>query len=384
MLTASVGDPDFRRLAVWDGDEMIAAANLFVHGKIGSLNSAATLPGLRNRGAQSVTTMGTSAHGAAKPQDADVVRRLRAAGATVLGKTTLPELCIWSFTETITFGATRNPWDTMRTPGGSSDGSAAAVAAGLAPIALGSDAGGSIRIPATWCGLFGIKAQRYRPPTAPRDNDWNGLSVNGPLTRTVEDAALFLDATTTAPAPEGGFVAAAARPPGRLRIALSTKVPPPLLARVGEAQRSAVRDAGELLLGLGHHVIARDPDYPAAATIANWTPRYFCGIHDDVQAMPRSERLEARTHTIARLGALISDRGRALGRAGLNPPCPDDIRRRRCRHHARSGRRSFAHRGLPETRGDQHPVDGICTSSLSNIVQRDGAAGSRCAMGAGR
>jgi amidase len=334
-----------------------------------------------------VTTMGMSAHGAAKPQDADVVRRLRAAGATVLGKTTLPELCSWSFTETITFGATRNPWDTMRTLGGSSGGSAAAVAAGLAPIALGSDVGGSIRIPATWCGLFGIKPQRYRLPTAPRDNDWNGLSVNGPLARTVEDAALFLDATTTAPAPEGGFVAAAARPPGRLRIALSTKVPPPLLARVGEAQRSAVRDAGELLLGLGHHVIARDPDYPAAATTANWIPRYLRGIHDDVQAMPRSERLEARTHTMARLGALISDRRIAAAR-----PAEPALTRRVLTIFddvdvvitPAVARRSFAHRGLPETRSDQHPVEGICMSSLSNIVQRDGAAGSRCAMGAGR
>jgi amidase len=255
-----------------------------------------------------VTTVGTSAYGAAKPHDADVVRRLRAAGATILGKTTLPELCIWSFTETPSFGATRNPWDTTRTPGGSSGGSAAAVAAGLAPIALGSDAGGSIRIPATWCGLFGIKPQRGRVPMAPRDDAWYGLSVNGPLTRSVEDAALFLDATTTLPRPPGGFVSAAARPPGRLRIALSAKVPPPLLARVGEAQRAALDQAGALLRGLGHHVIAGDPDYPAAATAANWMPRYLRGIHDDAQALPRRERLESRTLMMARLGGLISDR----------------------------------------------------------------------------
>jgi amidase len=262
-----------------------------------------------------VTTVGSRAHGPAKSHDSEVVRRLRDAGATILGKTTLPELCIWGFTETIAFGATCNPWDTTRTPGGSSGGSAAVVAAGLAPIAVGSDAGGSIRIPAAWCGLFGIKPQRGRVPMAPRDDAWHGLTVNGPLTRTVEDAALFLDATTTMPAPEGGFVAAAARPPGHLRIALSTKVPPPLLARVGTAQRAAVHEAGVLLRGLGQYVVARDPDYPAAATIANWMPRYLRGIRDDALGMPRGERLESRTRTMVRLGALISDRRMVAVRA---------------------------------------------------------------------
>ena len=92
-------------------------------------------------------------------------------------------------------------------------------------MALGSDGMGSIRIPSTWCGLFGIKPQRDRVPMAPHDDAWNGLSVNGPIARTVEDAALFLDVTCDDDPPEGGFVAAAAREPGRLRIALSTKVP---------------------------------------------------------------------------------------------------------------------------------------------------------------
>ena len=262
-----------------------------------------------------VTAMGTRAHGPAKTYDADVVCRLRAAGAVILGKTTLPELCIWSFTETLTFGATSNPWDTTRTPGGSSGGSAAAVAAGMAPLAVGSDAGGSIRIPATWCGLFGIKPQRGRVPMAPHDDAWNGLSVYGPLTRSVEDAALFLDATTTMPSPDGGFVAAAARPPGRLRIALSTKVPPPLFARVGKTQRAAVHEAGALLRRLGHQVIARDPDYPALATVANWMPRYLHGIYGDAHAMPRRDRLEPRTRAMARLGARISDRRIAALRA---------------------------------------------------------------------
>jgi amidase len=213
-------------------------------------------------------------------------------------------MMVWSFTETLTFGATRNPWNTDYTPGGSSGGSGAAVAAGLAAMALGSDGMGSIRIPSTWCGLFGIKPQRDRVPLAPHDDAWNGLSVNGPMARTVEDAALFLDVT----APGNGFVAAAKRPPGKLRIALSTKVPPPLTARVGKAQRTAVDEAGALLRELGHDVMTRDPDYPASGVYGQALPRYFRGVYDDVKSLPHPERLEARTRAFARIGGLLSDR----------------------------------------------------------------------------
>ena len=109
-----------------------------------------------------VTTCGSGGHRPAVTSDAEAVRRLRAAGAVIIGKTNVPELMIFPFTESLTFGATRNPWNPKRTPGGSSGGSAAAVAAGLAPLALGSDGGGSIRIPSSWCGLFGLKPQRDR------------------------------------------------------------------------------------------------------------------------------------------------------------------------------------------------------------------------------
>jgi amidase len=250
------------------------------------------------------TTYGSAAYGPARTQDAEVVRRLRDAGAVIVGKTAVPEMMIWSFTETLMFGATRNPWNTDYTPGGSSGGSGAAVAAGLAAMALGSDGMGSIRIPSTWCGLFGIKPQRDRVPLAPHDDAWNGLSVNGPMARTVEDAALFLDVT----APGGEFLAAAARPPGRLRIALSTKVPPPLTARVGRAQRAAVDEAGALLRELGHDVVTRDPDYPASGVYGQALPRYFRGVYDDVKSLPHPERLEARTRAFARIGSLFSDR----------------------------------------------------------------------------
>ena len=254
-----------------------------------------------------VTAMGTSAYGAPKERDAEVVRRLRAAGAVILGKTHVPELAIWPFTESLTFGATRNPWDTDRTPGGSSGGTAAAVAAGLAPMGLGSDGAGSIRIPGTWCGLFGLKPQRDRVPMQPHEDAWNGMVVNGPLARTVADAALFLDVTTTLPAPDGGFIAAATRPPGRLKVAVSTKVPPPLVAPVGVAQRAAVEEAGALLRELGHDVTYRDPDYPPWALV-HVLSRYIRGVYDDVKAMPRPDRLESRSRAMARLGGLFSDR----------------------------------------------------------------------------
>src|SRR5271168_1622702 len=263
-----------------------------------------------------LTPCGSSAVSTPAARDADVVSRLRAAGAVIIGKTAVPELTIFPFTESLTFGATRNPWDTSLTPGGSSGGSGAAVAAGLAPLALGSDGGGSIRIPSGWCGLFGLKPQRDRVPLAPHNDAWCGLSVNGPLARSVEDAALFLDVTTTMAAPDGGFVSAAAKNPGRLRIALSTKVPPPLIAKVGKEQRAAVDEAGALLRDLGHDVIVRDPDYPPAAIYANYLPRYFRGIYNDVRSLPHQDRLEARTRNMARIGSLLSERRMATVRAG--------------------------------------------------------------------
>lgn len=249
-----------------------------------------------------ITAFGTSAHGAARTTDADVVCRLRDAGAVLVGKTAVPEMTVWPFAETTTFGATRNPWNTDYTPGGSSAGSAVAVAAGLASMALGSDGMGSIRIPSTWCGLFGLKPQRDRVPMAPHDDAWNGLTVNGPIARTVEDAALFLDATSD----ESGFVRAAAKEPGRLRIAVSSKVPAGVVTRVGAPQRVALEEAIGLLRELGHQVVIRDLDYPSTA-IAHALSRYFRGVHDDVQTLPRPQRLEPRTRNFARMGSVISD-----------------------------------------------------------------------------
>jgi amidase len=255
-----------------------------------------------------VTAFGTNAYDGAAPADAEVVRRLRGAGAVILGKTNVPELVFLPFTESPTWGATRNPWDLDRTPGGSSGGSAAAVAAGLVSAALGSDGAGSIRIPAACCGLPGLKPQRGRVPTAPRVEPFNGLSVPGTLARTVRDAALMLDAVK-----DGGpsFVEAAAAPPERLRVAVSYKVPVPALRLAGE-QRRAVEETVELLRELGHDVVERDPEYVATTTAAV-AARYLRGIHDQAKLIPHPERLARRTKGYVRMGAAV--RPAALARA---------------------------------------------------------------------
>jgi amidase len=257
-----------------------------------------------------LTTHGTNACGAPATEDAEVVRRLRAAGAVIVGKTNVPELEITPFTESPTFGATRNPWDLNRTPGGSSGGSAAATAAGLVGGALGSDGGGSIRIPAGCCGLFGLKPQRDRVPMAPKREPWHGLAVYGPIVRRVADAALFLDVTS-----DGEPLApAAARAPGRLRVAVSTKVQPPIVASPDAEQRGALDATAGLLRGLGHDVAEREVDYGAAGPA--FVARYLRGVHDDARAMAHPERLSRRTRGFARLGGLITPR--ALARANAD------------------------------------------------------------------
>jgi amidase len=261
-----------------------------------------------------VTAFGTNAHGAAASADAEVVRRLREAGAVVIGKTNVPELCLWPFTETATFGTTRNPWDLQHAPGGSSGGSAAAVASGLVGAALGSDGAGSIRIPSAWCGLFGLKPQRGRISMGPRPNAWHGLSVNGILTRHVADTALFHDVASgsaasdldSPPAPGITFSQAAGTPPGPLRIAVSRKFPPGTITRLDADAAKAFDETVELLRSLGHEVSERDPDYGPDAVLAVVT-RYLRGAHDDAAAMAHPERLERRTRGMARMGGLISE-----------------------------------------------------------------------------
>ncbi len=261
-----------------------------------------------------MTCFGTNATEGAKSADAEVVRRLREAGAVIIGKTNVPELCLWPFTETATFGATRNPWDVQRAPGGSSGGSGAAVAAGLVGAALGSDGAGSIRIPAAWCGLFGLKPQRGRVSLAPRPRAWHGLSVNGVLTRSVADTALFHDVASgttavdldSAEPPSTSFSAAAAQTPGRLRIACSRKLPPGVLGKLHPSSERAYEDTLALLRSLGHEVDERDPDY-GLDSIPAVLVRYLRGAHDDAASLAHPEHMERRTRSFARLGGLIPD-----------------------------------------------------------------------------
>ncbi len=201
------------------------------------------------------------------PYDHNVTRRLRDAGFVIVGTTTLPEYGILPVSEARLFGPTRNPWDLERTPGGSSGGAAAAVAAGLVPVAHGNDGGGSVRIPAACCGLVGLKPARGRISPAPELGD-SDLGIDGVLTRTVAETAAILDVlegyepgdATWAPPPGEPFAVSARAEPRRLRIAATT-LPPQPDAAVEELCAGAVGDAAELLRSLGHDVEDVEPPW---------------------------------------------------------------------------------------------------------------------------
>ncbi|WP_236982204.1 MULTISPECIES: amidase [Mycobacterium] len=214
------------------------------------------------------TAYGTDGYVRPAASDSEVVRRLKAAGAVIVGKTNTCELGQWPFTSGPGFGHTRNPWSRRHTPGGSSGGSAAAVAAGLVTAAIGSDGAGSVRIPAAWTHLVGIKPQRGRISTWPEPESFNGLTVNGVLARTVADAALVLDAASgnvegdlhqPPPLTASDYVS---RAPGPLRIALSTGFPYTFFrAKLHPEILAAIQQVGERLELLGHTVVKGNPDY---------------------------------------------------------------------------------------------------------------------------
>ncbi|MEU1515021.1 amidase family protein [Streptomyces sp. NPDC005811] len=229
------------------------------------------------------------------PAGADhvTVARLREAGAVVVGLTNVPELCVFGTTEGV-HGTARNPWDTSRTAGGSSGGSAAAVAAGMVPIALGNDGMGSLRIPAANCGLVTIKPGHGVVPAGIGDGDWFGMSENGPLATTVEDARLMLSVL----ADDTGAVRQDGEP-GALRIAVSVRSP---LAgvTVSAPYAEAARDAAGVLMKAGHQVRRADPSFPLSlgvTSLAHWT------AGTAVDAAPLDARLlTRRTRVHAALG----------------------------------------------------------------------------------
>lgn len=202
----------------------------------------------------------------------DLVRRLVAAGFVILGKTSTPEFALKATTEPRAFGPCRNPWDTQRIPGGSSGGSAAAVAAGIVPVATASDGGGSIRIPAAYCGLFGLKPTRGRVSQGPLLGAlWDGLTCDHVLTRTVRDSAALLDVLAGPSAldpcrpepPPHSFLEASRREPGPLRIALWRDSP--LGGPVDPDHLSVLEEMVDVLHRLGHRVTVAAPDYDGRA-----------------------------------------------------------------------------------------------------------------------
>lgn len=198
--------------------------------------------------------------------DSTLVERYRKAGLVVMGKTNTPEFGLTITTEPQLYGACRNPWDTSRSTGGSSGGAAAAVASGMVPVAHASDGGGSIRIPAACCGLFGLKPTRGRIPAGPPQGEgWNGMSTDHVISRTVRDSALFLDISSGrslgdphgAPAADGPFLDEVTRPPGSLRIAMTDTAPSGVKA--DGACVAALKDTAQLCVDLGHKVTEAAP-----------------------------------------------------------------------------------------------------------------------------
>jgi len=272
------------------------------------------------------TAFGCAGEHRSAERDAEPVRRLREGGAVVVGKTSAPEVGQWHFSETEAFGVTRNPWQPEHTPGGSSGGAAAAVAAGIVAGAMGSDGAGSIRIPAAWTNLVGLKPQRGRVSTWPDAEAFNGLSCYGPLTRGVADSALLLDVLAGnvpadrhhVPAPPEPFAAVAARPPGRLRIALSFATPIGATNKLDAEHRAAVEALAASLAELGHEVEPRDPDYGLVG--AALIPRGMSAVEAWLteREVDRTQ-LEPRTRVHARMGRLLSGAPTRAARAAELP-----------------------------------------------------------------
>jgi len=255
------------------------------------------------------------------PRDSELVRRFRAAGVQIAGRTNTPEFGLTPYTEPQLFGPTRNPWSLAHSPGGSSGGSAAAVAAGLVPLASGGDGGGSIRIPASCCGLFGLKPSRGMTPTGPEFGElWHGFAIEHVLSRSVRDSAAMLDATAgadpgapyAAPLPSRPFLGEVSTEPGRLRIAFTRE---PLFGHgaVHADCIAGLEATARLLESLGHHVEEATPplDREACAlafvtVLAGETRAEIEFLARLTQRRPQARDFEPATYSIGLLGRSIS------------------------------------------------------------------------------
>jgi Asp-tRNA(Asn)/Glu-tRNA(Gln) amidotransferase A subunit family amidase len=250
----------------------------------------------------------------------ELVKRHQAAGFVIFGKTTSPEFGLTGTTESQLYGKTRNPWNPEHSTGGSSGGAAAAVAAGVIPAAHASDGGGSIRIPSSCCGLFGLKPSRGRVPMGPlRTEGWGGFSTHHAITRSVRDSAAILDATHGiepgsrygAPSPREGFLAQVGKEPGKLRIALMTK---PIAGSPVDAEcLDAVNATAKLCESLGHHVEEAGIELDAAklgwASFAIIGPAIAATIEDRAKLLgiePGPDVLETITLGFAGYGKTFS------------------------------------------------------------------------------
>ncbi len=240
-------------------------------------------------------------------------RRCLAAGLVIYGRTATPELGLRAVTESRLYGPTRNPLDPSRTAGGSSGGSAAAVAGGLVPMAGANDGGGSIRIPASYCGLFGMKPSTGRISWAPQAGMvWEGASSNGVLTRSVRDTARMLDVLCgpepgdlfVLPPPERPYAAEVELPPGRLRIGYSTASP--IGTPVAAGHIRAVEDAARLLDGLGHAVEEAAPEIDGQAVADCYITLYLGQVAAEIAASgARPDAFEPETAMLAELGRAL-------------------------------------------------------------------------------
>lgn len=272
--------------------------------------------------------------------DSELVVRLKRAGLIILGKTNTPEFGILPTTEPHLFGPSRNPWNTGRTTGGSSGGSAAAVAAGLVPMAHGNDGGGSIRIPASCCGLFGLKPTRARNPLGPDYGDiMSGLVVEHALTRSVRDSAALLDATSGpgvgdpywAPPPARPFLQEVGANPGRLRIAFTTQAGTGVSVHADCVK--AVEDATALCADLGHEMIEVTPKLDSAVMAQAFTVLWSAGCTSILDGIahftgraPKPEQVEPLTWALYEMGRQHSASDYILALAALQNASRDIAR----------------------------------------------------------